>query len=120
MDNAPKTSPTNATKAWMTITALWTAIFIAWLIVGGFRWEGFPCFVWNVTLPVRATALILILIALVCYCRELYRVILDPHRFTTTTILLAITSWTLRASPFESFLYRASVSISNSSTSERT
>lgn len=95
MDNGPKASSTNALNAWLTVTGLWTAIFIAWLIVGGYRWEGFPCFDWNVTLPVRATAFAVILFALAWYCRELYRVILDPDRFTTVTILLALTTWTL-------------------------
>jgi hypothetical protein len=81
-------------KRWLVLTGLATAIFVIWLIAGGYRWEGYPCFAWQVGLGWRTLYFLAFLALVVWFCHQLYLVVREPIRFTPRAIVLALITFT--------------------------
>ncbi len=79
----------------MILTGLSTVLFVIWLFVGGYRWEGYPCFAWKAGLGVRVTYFLFLLGAGIGFCYYLLWAVIDPDRFTRRAIFLAFVNFML-------------------------
>lgn len=81
--------------AWIGVTGLSAGIFIIWLIVGGYRWQGYPCFTWDTHLFWRVAFFLALLAAVIRFCLLLLRVAVRREPLTGVSIALALVSFTL-------------------------
>jgi len=95
MPDTSKTVCASSHRSWTLLTLFSAGLFIVWLAVGGYRWEGYPCFVWKTGLAVRFAFLTAMMAVLIYYWYLLFRVVIDPTRFTHRAIVLTIVSFTL-------------------------
>jgi hypothetical protein len=82
-------------RHWLTLTGLTALLFVIWLTAKGWQWDGYPCFAWPVSLPIRLTYMAALLGAVIYFCQLLVFVVINPERFYRKTIFLAFISYIL-------------------------
>lgn len=82
-------------RAWAILTGWSAALFVIWLIVGGYRWEGYPCFTWNTSLTIRALYFLGLFGTVIAFVYYLLWVVIDPGRFNRRVIFLAFVNFIL-------------------------
>jgi hypothetical protein len=82
-------------RPWVILTGLTSVLFVIWLGVGGYRWEGYPCFAWEVSLSVRTVYFSFLLLAGIGFCQFLMRAAKQPQEFNQKVICLAFLNFIL-------------------------
>jgi len=95
MQDTSKQVCTNPERSWTILTAVNAGLFLVWLYVGGYRWEGYPCYVWPVSVWVRLGYFLVLLGAVIYFCRLLWNVVVEPDRFTNPAIVMGLTNFFL-------------------------
>ena len=77
-------------RLWWVLTGGAGILFLAWWILGGYRWEGYPCYVWNAGMGSRLAFFYAMFGLVIYFSYLLIRVVWVPDRFDNINIALAL------------------------------
>ncbi|MFA5865198.1 MAG: glycosyltransferase family 39 protein [Phycisphaerae bacterium] len=81
--------------SWMVLSGLSVGLFIVWLAAGGYRWDGYPCFIWNAGLVVRSLYLLVLLGTVIYFCHLLLKIAVGTESLSSGSAIASFVSFIL-------------------------